>query len=74
MRNAYILIRKPEEKRPLGRPMSRWVDNIKIDLKEITRKDVDWTHFTAVTVEWQAPVNTATNLWIQKKVWNFLTT
>ena len=25
-----ILVRKPEEKRPLGRPRSRWEDNIKI--------------------------------------------
>jgi hypothetical protein len=34
-RNAYrILVGKPEEKRPLGRPRCRWVDNIKIDLRE----------------------------------------
>jgi hypothetical protein len=33
--NAYrILVGKPEEERPLGRPRSRWVDNIKIDLRE----------------------------------------
>jgi hypothetical protein len=25
---------KPEGKRPLGRPRRRWVDNIKIDLRE----------------------------------------
>jgi hypothetical protein len=32
-RNAYgILLGKPEERRPLGRPRSRWVDNIKIYL------------------------------------------
>jgi hypothetical protein len=35
-RNAYrILVRKPEGKRPLGRPRRRWVDNIKMDLREI---------------------------------------
>jgi hypothetical protein len=28
-----ILAGKPEGKRPLGRPRSRWVDNIKIDLR-----------------------------------------
>jgi hypothetical protein len=34
--NAYrILVGKPEGKRPLGRPRRRWVDNIKIDLREI---------------------------------------
>jgi hypothetical protein len=35
-RNAYsILVRKPEGKRPLGRPRRKWVDNIKMDLREI---------------------------------------
>jgi hypothetical protein len=35
-RNAYrILVGKPEEKRPLGRPRRRWVDNIKMDVREI---------------------------------------
>jgi hypothetical protein len=34
-RNAYrILVGKPERKRPLGRPIRRWVDNIKMDLIE----------------------------------------
>jgi hypothetical protein len=33
---AYtILVRKPEGKRPLGRPRHRWKDNIKMDLREI---------------------------------------
>jgi hypothetical protein len=36
MRNVYkILVRKPEGKRPLGRPGHRWEGNIRIDLKEI---------------------------------------
>jgi hypothetical protein len=35
-RNAYrILVGKPEGKRPLGRPRRRWVDNIKMDLREV---------------------------------------
>jgi hypothetical protein len=35
-RNAYrILVGKPEGKTPLGRPRRRWVNNIKIDLREI---------------------------------------
>jgi hypothetical protein len=34
--NAYrILVGKPEGKRPLGRPRCRWVDNIKMDLRDI---------------------------------------
>jgi hypothetical protein len=36
IRNACrILVGKPEGKRPLGRPRHRWVDNIKMDLREI---------------------------------------
>jgi hypothetical protein len=35
-RNAYrILVGKLEGKSPLGRPRLRWVDNIKMDLREI---------------------------------------
>jgi hypothetical protein len=35
-RNAYrILVAKPGGNRPLGRPRRRWVDNIKMDLREI---------------------------------------
>jgi hypothetical protein len=35
-RNAYkILVGKPEGRRPLGRPRSRCLDNIKMDLREI---------------------------------------
>jgi hypothetical protein len=35
-RNTYrILVGKPEGKRPLGIPRRRWVDNIKMDLREI---------------------------------------
>jgi hypothetical protein len=30
-----ILLGKPEGKRPLGRLRRRWVDNIKMDLREI---------------------------------------
>jgi hypothetical protein len=34
--NAYrILVRKPEGKKPLGRPRSRWVVSIKMDLREL---------------------------------------
>jgi hypothetical protein len=33
---------KPEGKRPLGRPRRRWVDNIKMDLREIGCDGVDW--------------------------------
>jgi hypothetical protein len=42
-RNAYrILVGKPEGKRPLGRPSRRWVDNIKMDLREIGWDGLIW--------------------------------
>jgi hypothetical protein len=35
-RNACkILVGEPEGKRPLGKPRRKWVDNIKMDLREI---------------------------------------
>jgi hypothetical protein len=35
-RGAYkALVGKPEGRRPLGRPMRRWEDNIKMDLREV---------------------------------------
>jgi hypothetical protein len=41
-RNAYrILVGKPEGQGPLGRPTCRWVDNIKMDLREIGWDGVD---------------------------------
>jgi hypothetical protein len=42
-RNAYtIVVGKLGEKRPLGRPRRRWVDNIKMDLREIGWYGLDW--------------------------------
>jgi hypothetical protein len=42
-RNEYrILVGKPDGKRPLGRPRCTWVDNIKIDLREIEWDGMDW--------------------------------
>jgi hypothetical protein len=39
---AYLFVGKAEGKRPIGRPRRRWVDNIKMDLKEIGLDGVDW--------------------------------
>jgi hypothetical protein len=42
-KNAYrILVGNPEGKRPLVRPRRRWVDNIKMDLREIGCDGMDW--------------------------------
>jgi hypothetical protein len=42
-KNTYrILMGKPEGKRPPGRPRRRWVDNVKMDLREIVWGGMDW--------------------------------
>jgi hypothetical protein len=42
-RDSYrILVGKPEGTRPLGRPRCRWVNNIKMDLRETGWHGVDW--------------------------------
>jgi hypothetical protein len=61
--NAYrILVRKPERKRPLGRSRRRWVDNIKIDLREIGRSGINWIDLDQDRDQWRALVNTVINL------------
>jgi hypothetical protein len=42
-RGVYrVLVGMPEGKRPLGRPRSRWEDNIKIDLREMGIDGANW--------------------------------
>jgi hypothetical protein len=64
VRGAYILVRRTEGKRPLGRPRRRWEDIIKMDLKEIGFGDVDWIHLAQDKDGWWALVNTVMNLWV----------
>jgi hypothetical protein len=52
----------PEGRRPLGRPRRRWVDNIKIDLREIGCDGVDWVDLAQDRDQWRALVNTVMNL------------
>jgi hypothetical protein len=55
-------LRKPEEKRPLGRPTRKWVDNIKMDLRETEWGDMDWLDLAEDGDQWRALVNTVMNL------------
>jgi hypothetical protein len=62
-RNAYtILVGKPEGKRPLGRRRRRWVDSIKMNLREIGWEGMDWIHLAQDRDQWRALVNTVMNL------------
>jgi hypothetical protein len=60
---AYrILVRKPEGKRPLRKPKRKWVDNIKMYLREIDCGGMDWIDVTQDRDQWKVLVNTVMNL------------
>jgi hypothetical protein len=62
-RNAYrISVGNPEGKRPLGRPRRKWVENIKMDLREIGWDGKDWIDLAQDKDQWRALVNTVMNL------------
>jgi hypothetical protein len=56
-----LLVGKPERKRPLGRPRRRWVDSIKMDLREIARDGIDWFHLAQDRDHWRTLVNMVMN-------------
>jgi hypothetical protein len=62
VRGAYnILVGRSEGRRPLGRPRRKWED-IKMDLREIGFRDVDWIHWAQDRERWRALVITVMNL------------
>jgi hypothetical protein len=72
-----FLMGKPEGKRPLGSPMRRWEDGIKMDLREIGWGSVDWIQLAQDRDRWRALVDTvikpsgsgATDLDISASAW-----
>ena len=66
------LVRKPEGKRPLGRPRHRWEDNIKTDLQEVGGGCGDWMELAQDKDRWRALVSTVMNLRVPKKSGEFL--
>jgi hypothetical protein len=51
-----------QKERPLGRPRRRWVDNFKIDLREIGWDSVDWIDMAQDRYQCRALVDTVLNL------------
>jgi len=57
-RGVYsVLVRKPEGKRPLGRPRRRWEDNVKMDIQVVNWIDLAQDRYT-----WWALVNAEYNI------------
>jgi hypothetical protein len=52
---------KPEEKRLLGRPRSRWEDNIKMDFQKVGGGHGDWMELAQDRDRWRALVGTVKN-------------
>jgi hypothetical protein len=57
-----LLTGKPTGKRPLGRPMRRWEDNIRMDLEEIGINAGNWVGSAQDKDYWRTLVNAALNL------------
>ena len=62
-RGVYgVLVRKPEGKRPLGRPRRKWDDNIKKDFQDVGCEGMDWIDVAQDRDRWRALMNAALNL------------
>jgi hypothetical protein len=57
-----VLVEKREGRRPLGRPRSRWEDNIRMDLREMGCGCVDWMELAQDRDRWRAFVSAVMNL------------
>jgi len=58
----WVLVGKPKGKRPLGRPRSRWVDNIRIDLQEVGCGYMDRIGLAQDRDRWRTLVSAVMNL------------
>jgi hypothetical protein len=56
-----VLVGKPEGKRPLGRPLRRWEDGIRMNLREIGLGCVDWIRLAQDRDRWRAVVSVVMN-------------
>jgi len=62
-RGVYrLLVGKPGENSPPGRPRRRWEDNNKMDLQEVGCGGMDWIELTHDKDSWRPLVNAVVNL------------
>jgi hypothetical protein len=62
MNACRILVENTEGKRPLGRPRRSWVNNIKMELREIRWDGMDWIDLAQDRGQWKAFVIAVMNL------------
>jgi len=73
-RGVYrVLVGKPEGRRPRGRPRCRWVDNIRMDLQEVSCWYMGWIGLAQDKDRWQTLVSAVMNLRVLRNEGNFLT-
>ena len=57
-----VLVRKPEGKRPMGKPGRRCVDNSRTDLQEVGSGYMDWIGLAQDRDRWRTLVSAVMNL------------
>ena len=57
-----VLVGKPEGKRQLGRPRSRWVDKIMMEIQEVECGYMDWIELAQDRERWRTLVSAVMNL------------
>ena len=57
-----VLLGKPGGRRTLGRPRRRWVDNIRMDLQEVSCVYMDWIGLAHDRDRWRTLVSAVMNL------------
>jgi hypothetical protein len=61
-----------EGKRPLGRPICRWENNIKRDRREVGCGGIDWIHLAQDMDQWCALMDMVTKHWVSQNFGEFL--
>ena len=73
-RGVYrVLVGKPEGRRPLRRPRRKWMDNIRMELKEVGCGYMEWIGLAQDRDSWRTLVSAVMNLRVPWNAGNFLT-
>jgi hypothetical protein len=71
-RGTSKFVRKPEGRRPVGRPRLRWLNNFKMNFRESGWSGMGWIRLSRVSVRWRVLVNTIMNFRVLKILRNSL--